>query len=63
LLLLWLSYSAHTISKHQELSKIVLLKIIKFCMTMTHYFLSYGSPVQILRENNNRKGKYHLRQQ
>jgi len=57
-----LSQSAHTISKHQERSKIVLLRIIKFYMTITEPFLSYGSLVQTLTENGKKEKHLHRQQ-
>jgi len=44
-------------SRHQEFSKIILLSIIEFRMTITQSLLSYGSLVHILTENNTKESK------
>jgi hypothetical protein len=44
-------------NKASKISKTVILRIIKFLRTITQYFLSYGSLVQILTDNNRQESK------
>jgi hypothetical protein len=49
--------SSYCIKATKELSRIVILRIIKFYMMITQSCLSYGPLVQILTENNRKERK------